>query len=251
MPRPLPRTLSVIDTQRISPSMHQITFGGPELAGFPAGQEGGYVKLMIKQADPEAKPLVRTYTIRSQRADALDVQFALHGHNDAGPATGWAMDAKIGDTLLVGGPGAAKPLPEGFDFYLIAGDMSALPAIAANLAALPADAKGFAAIEIQDEGDALPMDKPEGVEVQWLLNPEPGTQPQLLSDALRAAPRPEGSLAAWAACEFSSMKELRTYLREELALTPQELYISSYWKRGLDESEHKMAKREDSQGQPV
>lgn len=232
--------------------MQQVTLGGPGLRGFPADQAGGYIKLLIKQPGLLSKPLMRTYTISAQREDAIDVQFALHGQNAAGPATQWALDAKPDDTIMVGGPGPAKPLPEGFDFYLVAGDMTALPAISVNLAALPEGARGHAVIEIQDEADATPFAAPDGVKIEWIVNPEPGTKPQLLADKLRTADIPSGArIAGWAACEFSSMRELRQYLREELGLGPRELYISSYWKHGLDESAHKKVKRQDSVAQPA
>ena len=194
---------------------------------------------------------MRTYTIRHQRDDELDIDFALHGGDAAGPATRWSLTAKPGETVRVGGPGAAKPLPADHDFYLIAGDMTALPAIAVNLAALPAGARGVAAIEIQSEADRLDLAKPEGVEIRWLVNREPGSQPDLLCDVLRSVPLPQGRVAGWAACEFSSMRSLRAFLREELGLRGPSLYISSYWKAGLVEDDHKIVKREDAEAQPA
>lgn len=231
--------------------MVRVTLGGEGLDGFPPGFAGGYVKLMLAPPSAASKAVIRTYTIRHQRADAIDLDFALHGGEAAGPATKWALDARPGDTIVVGGPGLPKPLPQQRDFYLIAGDMTALPAISVNLAALPADARGFAAIEIQDEADRPDLVVPEGVHVEWLVNPEPGLRPALLVDALRSARRPEGALAGWAACEFSSMRALRDYLRDELGLGPADLYISSYWKHGLVEDEHKLVKRQDAEAQPA
>ncbi len=230
--------------------MIRVSLGGPGLAGFPPDFAGGYVKLMLAPATAGGKRVVRTYTIRHQAEDAIAIDFALHGGEAAGPATRWALSATPGDTIEVGGPGLPKPLPQGRDFYLVAGDMTALPAIGVNLEALPADARGFAAIEIQDERDRQDIAAPEGVEIAWLVNPEPGQRPALLVDALRNAARPEGSLAAWAACEFSAMKRLREYLRGELALAPADLYLSSYWKHGMIEDEHKLAKQQDAAAQP-
>lgn len=247
MNRPLPRLLTVLRSQRVSPSMHQITLGGPGLKGFPEDQAGAYVKLMLPAGGPLTKPIVRTYTIRAQREGEIDVQFALHGGNAAGPATRWALGAEAGDVIEVGGPGPAKPLPEGREFYLVAGDMAALPAIAANLEALDRDARGVALLEIQDEADAVAIDAPEGVQIRWLLNRNPGHRPDLLADSLRRVERPEGSLAAWVACEFSAMRAAREFLRGELGLGSGDLYISSYWKLGIDESEHKLVKREDAE----
>ncbi len=242
--------LTVLDSQRISPSMHQVTIGGADLDNFPAEQAGGYFKLILEPAsDTRRKPLMRTYTIRRQRERELDVLFALHGGNAAGPATTWAMESRPGDPVTIRGPGAPKPMPEGFDFYMIAGDMAALPAISANLERMDRAAKGVALLEIQHEDDAVAIDTPDGMELRYLINPLPGTKPHLLCDALREVERPEGSLYAWAACEFSGMRQLRALLRDDLGFTPRELYISSYWKHGLSETEHKVVKREDAETQ--
>ncbi len=229
--------------------MLRLTLGGEGMATFPENQEGGYVKLMLAPQPGIAKPTVRTYTIRGQRAGEIDVDFALHGAagESAGPATEWALKAQIGQTIEVGGPGPAKPLPEGFDFYLIVGDMTALPAISVNLEALDRGAKGLAVIEIQQEEDRQHIDAPAGVEIRWLVNAEPGARPNLLSSALRNDEWPQGKVYAWAACEFSAMQRLREYLRHERGLNSGELYLSSYWKSGLTEDAHKVAKREDAE----
>ncbi|MCD1622056.1 siderophore-interacting protein [Citromicrobium bathyomarinum] len=248
--RPDPRELIVLRRDRITPSLQRVTLGGPGLEGFPAGQQGGYLKLFLGE-DARGKPIVRTYTIRDQREDELDIDFALHGDDAAGPATKWSLSAEPGETIKVGGPGAAKPLPEAHDFYLIAGDMTALPAISVNLVALSNDARGVAVIEIQNDADQVELDKPEGIEVRWLVNREPGSQPALLSDELRRIALPQGKLAGWAACEFSAMRNLRALLRDELGLRGDSLYISSYWKAGLIEDEHKRVKREDAETQTV
>ncbi len=231
--------------------MHRVTIGGEALAGFPADHQGGYIKLFLPTGEGEGETALRTYTIRRQSADALDIDFALHGGNSAGPATSWALAARPGDSITIGGPGPAKPLPEADVFHLIAGDMSALPAIAANLERASPDACGHAVIEVQDEDDRLPLEAPPGITIDWLVNPEPGLRPENLVGALRDIACPEGLLAGWAACEFAGMRLLRGFLRDELGLRPPHLYISSYWKLGLDEPEHKLVKREDAEAQPV
>ncbi|MEL7447517.1 MAG: siderophore-interacting protein, partial [Pseudomonadota bacterium] len=154
--------LTVLASERVSPSMHQLTIGGEDLDHFPKGQDGGYFKLVLEPARDGKKALLRTYTIRAQRDRELDVMFALHGGNAAGPATGWALDAKLGDPITIRGPGAPKPLPEGFDLYLMAGDMAALPAISANLERMHRDVKGVAVLEIQHAEDAIAIDAPFG-----------------------------------------------------------------------------------------
>jgi NADPH-dependent ferric siderophore reductase len=243
--------LTVAASQRVSPSMHQITLAGEALRDFPQGQDGGYFKLILEPGTEGKKALMRTYTIRRQRETEIDVLFALHGGHAAGPATSWALGAQVGDPMTIRGPGPAKPSPDSCDFHLIAGDMSALPAITANLEAMRRDACGVAVLEVQREEDATQIDAPSGVELRWIVNAEPGLRPSFLVDALRQVDLPDGEIAGWAACEFEGMKLLRAYLRDELGVLPRNLYTSSYWKLGLTETEHKVVKREDAENQSV
>ena len=248
--RPPPRLLTVLASEPVTPNMRRITFGGPGLDGFPVGQEGGYVKLRLPL--PDGRMAVRTYTIRAQPPGAIEVDFALHAQTasgKAGPATEWALAAQLGDTLEVGGPGPAKPLPAGFDCYLLAGDMTALPAISVNLAAMPADARGYAVIEVMSEADRVDLPRPAGVEMIYAVVPQPGLAPGTLANRLAVLDWPQDTTYAWVATEFSSMQALRQLLRDEHGMGPDRLYISSYWKSGLTEEAHKVAKREDAEAQ--
>ncbi|PZQ88222.1 MAG: siderophore-interacting protein [Leifsonia xyli] len=109
----------------------------------------------------EQRPPFRTYTIRGFEGENLIVDFALHGPD--GPAARWAIDAALGDEVLVLGPRAAHPGPHGgidfvpparSDHHLLAGDETAAPAIARILEQLPADARGTVVVELPDAADA-------------------------------------------------------------------------------------------------
>ncbi|AKM11464.1 siderophore-interacting protein [Croceicoccus naphthovorans] len=241
---PAPQRYTVLGKQRITPNMMRVTLGGDGMATLRPDAEGGYFKLRF--AGDGEKPAVRSYTIRHQRADSVDVDFVVHGEGGhAGPAVEWALSVEVGFTIEAGGPGPAKQLRPDMDRYLIAGDMTALPAIGVNLAALTAKAKGLAVIEVQSEDDKQDLIHPAGVEVRWLVNPEPGTQPDLLADALRDGGWSDGTTYGWAAAEFGSMQGLRAYLRDERGLDRDHLYISSYWKYGEDDAGHRAAKQVD------
>ena len=246
--RPPPRELEVLAREYVTPNMLRLTLGGPGMDGFPAGQVGGYVKLRLPSPADPAKTVVRTYTIRHQREGEIDVDFALHGDADggAGPATDWALSARLGDRITLAGPGAAKPLPPGADFYLSAGDMTALPAISVNLEQLAPDARGVAVLEIMSEDDRQDIACPEGVELRWTVNRHSGREDTPLAAQVRGIDWPDGNPYAWCACEFSSMRALRAYLRDERGLETDRLYISSYWKAGLNEDAHREVKREDT-----
>lgn len=243
--RPAPQVYRVLSRSLVSPNMVRLTLGGPGVAALRGDAAGGYLKMRFP-SDGEAKPAVRSYTIRHQRPDAIDVDFVVHGEaGHSGPAVAWAVMAEPGDELMAGGPGPAKTLPPGMDRYLMAGDMTALPAISVNLEAMARDARGVAVIEVQSEDDIQPIECPVGVQLRWVINPQPGTQPTLLAEALRDAGWEEGETYAWAAAEFGAMQELRAYLRDERGLDRDHLYVSSYWKHGEDDESHRAAKQAD------
>ncbi|MES1929079.1 Siderophore-interacting protein [Salinisphaera dokdonensis CL-ES53] len=243
MPRTPPRTLIVLANRALTPHMRRVTLGGDAMADFPADQASAYVKLMLPQPGLD-KPVLRTYTVREQRADAIDIDFVVHDHG--GPASRWAASARAGDTIDVGGPGPTKRLDSGADWFLLIGDMTALPAISANLEILPASAVGHAIIEVVDRDDIQSLVAPAGIQIDWLINPRPGEDSDALVDAVHALHWREGQPSIWIACEFSAMRRLREHLKTERGVDRRDLYISSYWKQGSNEETHKQEKRADA-----
>ncbi|MBU4529742.1 MAG: siderophore-interacting protein [Hoeflea sp.] len=241
--RPEPRNLDVLGKARVTPNMLRITLGGPGLTGFPADQISAYIKLRLKDAQ-SGRDVVRTYTVRHHREGEIDVDFALH--EPCGPATSWALNAQVGDSVLVGGPGPRKLVHADADWFLLVGDMTALPAISGNIEMLPRTARGMAVIEVIAQSDIEDLETPTNFTIDWVVNPHPGQSSALLLERVRRLDWPEGNPSVWAACEFSSMRALRDYFRSERNLTPSNLYISSYWKAGSDEDAHKIAKRKDA-----
>lgn len=239
------RRLRVISIQDLSPNYRRITLGGDQLAGFPANETGGYIKLYFHDPQFES-PLLRTYTIRNTRIERLeiDVDFVLHG--DGGPASYWAERAKVGSTIEIGGPGPKKLLDRNADWFLLAGDMTALPAIGVNLEQLPENAKGHALIEINSESEIQELKKPNNITLDWIINPKPGLNSAPLVDAVKATPWQAGIPGIWTACEFKAMKALRKYYMQDCGIERKNFYISSYWKYGVSEDEHKIIKKTDA-----
>ncbi|WOI36362.1 siderophore-interacting protein [Alteromonas sp. CI.11.F.A3] len=242
--RPAPRNLVVINSRYITPNMLRITLGGEEMSDFPADQDSAYVKLIFPRADG-GRPMMRTYTVRSQTENSIDVDFALH--EAKGPASSWAVSAKVGDKIIVGGPGPKKLLNQDADWVIICGDMTALPAISVNLAILPKDTKGYAVLEVVDDADIQDLVHPDNVQLIWVVNkPSANTEVLPLLERIKSLPSFEGNLSVWVACEFNTMKAIRKYLRNTFELPKSHFYTSSYWKLGVSEDEHKIAKREDN-----
>jgi NADPH-dependent ferric siderophore reductase len=249
-PKRKAKELAVTHSKQLTKNMLRLTLQGEDLASLPSNAEGAYFKLVFAGADAE-KPIMRTYTVAKHRADQheIDVDFMLHRSANGvvdGVAVPWAVQAAVGDTINMFGPGPATFINPQADWYLLAADMTALPALVANLALLPQNASGYLVLEILSEEDRQELPLPGSMEVQWVVNSDAGSDASPLYEAIKKLLWLDGQVAIWAACEFKSMKKIRRYFREEKAVEKSQLYISSYWKKGLKEEQHKLVKRDDA-----
>lgn len=264
MAKPSPRALSVIDKQTLSPNLLRIALGGDALEDFPADAAGGYVKLVLPEDKTPAdstitakmidliaqkKVRMRSYTVRAFDANTLRLTLDIVSHGDKGPASTWANHCVIGDRIIVNGPGAVKLVDNTADWFFIAGDMTALPAISVNLEQLPSDAKGYAVIEIIDEADKQTINAPDGIQIIWVVNPTPDKPNTLLADAVKIRPWLEGKPSVWVASEFETMRNLRRFFRKERNIEKNDIYISSYWKMGDTDEGNKAAKKSDPEAE--
>jgi NADPH-dependent ferric siderophore reductase len=237
-------------TTRLTPNMQRLCLTGESLQSFPNTLPGAYIKLLF---DTHGNPLtselndqevaMRTYTVSAFDKDngELTVDMVLHNDNGiTGPASSWAASAQPGDALLIAGPGSSKALAPNYDWVLFAGDMTAMPTIKNYLASLPDNTKGYAVIAIEHEDDKQVLKKPIGVELVWAL-------PSQLLCTLEACSWLVGMPAVWVACEFSEMRAIRRWLKDVKAVPHNQVYISSYWKKGRSEDQHKIDKRIDSE----
>lgn len=261
-PRPQ-HVLTVDSTQTLGPHLVRIVLTGDSLADFGAEEfTDSYVKLVFvdpelgleppydlaglrESAPADKQPVTRTYTVRAidRAARRLTLDFVIHG--DTGYAGSWARGARPGDRAVVMGPGGGySPDPE-VGWHLLAGDLSAEPAIAAALEALPSSATGTALIEVELAEDVLELQAPEGVEVSWLVNPDTDDI-DFLARAVDAAPWPDdvakGAVQVFAHGERESIKAVRTVLKER-AVAREAISISGYWARGRTEDVFQAEKR--------
>ena len=153
------RTAIVKSVTDVTPNMRRIVFGGPGIADFPPKHDGGYIKLIfpdLPRVKPD-RPVMRTYSVRHHdpAAGEIAVDFAMHD-DTGGIALEWASGAQPGDAMLLSGPGSVKMAPPDADWYLIAADMTGLPAAMCNLERLPATARGYAVFEIPTDAARQP-----------------------------------------------------------------------------------------------
>lgn len=238
-------TTTVKHIEQLSAHMRRVVFAGPDLQAFPPNFEGGYVKLLfqgIGQDSADATPKRRSYTVRAVDLDAGELTVDFSQHTPPGPAMQWLEAARPGDELQLMGPGPVKRLDPTADWVLLAGDLAALPAIAVNLELLPEHARGTALIEVPDLADRQALVAPKNVALTWLVNATGRPEDSPLLQALEALDLPPGRGSFWGATEYTVSRAIRGLLAERPSIDPEATYLSSYWKWGSDDEQHKAAK---------
>jgi NADPH-dependent ferric siderophore reductase len=271
--RPLQR-FEVVSTQQLAPHMVRVLLEGSDFDTFvPSNFTDSYVKLVFVPDDvdvaglprpltldsfaelpPEKKPSVRTITVRNVDAAAHQIALDIVTHGEHGVAGVWAATAQPGQVIYLMGPGGAYTPDPAADWHLLAGDESALPAIATALEALPANAIGKAFIEVAGPDDIISLTAPEGVQVSWVYR---GGRADMVSDdrAGNLAPLIEAvTTTLWLPGHVHVfihgeaqvvMHNLRPYIRKERGVeTKWASSISGYWRRGRTEETFRQWKKE-------
>ncbi|MEE6261101.1 siderophore-interacting protein [Plantactinospora sonchi] len=289
---------------RMSPSFLRVTLTGADLDSFADPGYDQRIKLVFpipvhgfrylpdspdwyarwRALPTELRNPFRTYTTRAVRRHLreVDVDIVLHDDGGAygphGPAARWALAARPGDQLVVMGPDHGYPGDHGGREFqpalagrtlLLAGDETAVPAIAAILERLPAGSRGEAVLEVPHPEDLLDLPAPPGVTVTWL--PRSGaphgsrlipavraaaerlipTSPVAGAPAVGAAALDEsggtdpdeelwevpmglsgGGHYAWLAGESGVIRTLRRHLVTERGLDRESVAFMGYWRLG-------------------
>jgi NADPH-dependent ferric siderophore reductase len=177
---------------------------------------------------PSETRRARDYTPRrfDPAEGELDLEFVLHGD---GPAAVWAANAKPGDDLWFAGPKSSTVIPEDADWVLLAGDETALPAIARYMDERPVDAPVRVVVAVPDESAHRDFPTLPGDRVEW-IKAAPG-DPRALAEAVRGLDLPPGEPYVWAAAESRSLLPLRRHVARELRIPKSHTGITGYWHR--------------------
>lgn len=249
------RTIDVLRTNRITPHMQRIIFGGEELHDFISAAPDDHVKLIFPNAHgelvfptlgpngPEYPPgavpsPMRDYTPREYDSvrNELIVDFVIHGD---GPASTWAEQAAPGQQIGVGGPRGSFIAANDFDRYVLVGDETALPAIGRRLDEMHAGARVHVLVEIPEVADRQPLGSQAQFHVTWLeRDAVDGASSELLELALRELPDWPGDTFYWIAAESRRVRMMRKYLAEERGVPKEWIRATGYWQAdGTDDEE--------------
>lgn len=225
-----------------------------------------------RELDPVERGVMRTYTVRDIRRDSrgkaieLDIDFVLHPEGGSGPAGQWAAEAKVGEPMTIIGPCSnwgqeimgIEFAPGHSDRLLLAGDETAIPAIAAILETLPPHMVGHAVLEVPTFSDFIDIQTPAKVELRWharngrahgelmeadvrnIVAPaachigEEPAEVDVDAEILWETPQsaPTTGLYAWIAGEASAIRSMRRYLVKDVGMDRGAVAFMGYWRHG-------------------
>ncbi|MBB3387390.1 NADPH-dependent ferric siderophore reductase [Rhizobium sp. BK275] len=241
--------VTVISAEDVTPNMRRVKFACADVTPFIGGDM--HVRLLVppkgrtpvwpglradgRVAWPEGEDelLVRVYTIRTVNVGKRELWIDFLQHSTLGiktPGADFARDAEPGQRVALLGPGGGNlPVAQSI---LLAGDESALPAIARIAEEVPAGTRLQAIIEVADEAEEQRLYSAGSLEVRWLHRRDYAKDAKgvLLEEAKQAIAATEGETFVWFACEKEDVRAMRTYLKSRRH-DRKSMYVAWYWER--------------------
>jgi NADPH-dependent ferric siderophore reductase len=241
------RRVEVARVERRGPRLVRVTLTGAELAGLDIGLPAASVRILVPRLpsgevvlpvwngneflDEEGgRPIIRTLTPLAFDAEQLelDVEIVLHGD---GPLSTWGGQARPGDGAAISGTGRGYDIDQAARSFLLAGDESALPAIAMLLDVLPDTADVVAYVEVAEPSGRRELGTRRDLAVTWrdlATAAPPGSA--VLTAVTTATFGPD--VRVWAAGEAAAMQRLRRHLFDDRWLSRSQAVVRGYWKHG-------------------
>jgi NADPH-dependent ferric siderophore reductase len=160
----------------------------------------------------------RYYTVRSLEQQRLTLDVVLH---DEGLVTSWARTECVGDVVGLGDPKGSFELPPDAGWVVLAGDATALPAMARILETVELPTTAHAEVPDGPMPDYLP-----GEYVHW-HEVAPGESN--LAQIVRETAWPEGPGYFWMAGESAQMRDVRRHVRHDLGWDNRHHEAMGYW----------------------
>lgn len=240
---------TVVSAEDVTPHMRRIKFACADVSPFIGGDM--HVRLLVppKGRTPvwpglredgriawpqgEDELLVRVYTIRAVDAQRREVWIDFLQHPAPGkktPGADFARDAQPGERVAFIGPGGGD-LPASTSIFL-AGDETALPAIARIAAEAAPDVRIEAIIEVGSPAEEQPLPTQATLHVRWLHRADypAGATGVLAEETKRAIASLDGGTYIWVACEKTDIRDIRAFLKTRHH-DRRRMYVAWYWER--------------------
>jgi len=235
----LPPSFSILKVEALHnpiPQMMRVTLKCPDAARFDRADAlhvqvlVNFSELAATAGEARVPPTWRRYTVRSvdRIRNTIDIDVFLHGKG--GPGAAWIGELGVGQLVGVAGPSGGGIGVA--DRLLIAGDETALPAIARMMDLLPRHCHGELLIETHEvAAERLLPALPAGFKVTWLARDRhPGFALENALIVALADPSEEPRFV-WVACEAAAASRIRKHVRAIAERDSLTHLIAGYWKR--------------------
>ncbi len=215
------RELTVVRVERVGAGFQRIVLGGEALEGFTSRGFDDHTKVFFPQpgskfTPPQVtdegivwadgpRPASRDYTpLYDESRHELAIDFFIH---EGGVASAWAMQARAGDKLTIGGPRGSLVVPEDYAWQLYVCDESGMPALRRRLEGLSRLAVRPEVKAVVTIGEASYKDYfahlPD-FNIEWVV----GHDGQTVQDKLASVAVPPADYFIWLTGEGAVVKSL-------------------------------------------
>lgn len=232
------RELTVLRVERISAGFQRIVLGGEALEGFTSQGFDDHTKVFFPEPGSHftpptvteegiiwgegVRPTSRDYTpLYDEARRELALDFFIH---DGGVASRWAMEAREGDILTIGGPRGSLVVPEDYGCQVYVCDESGMPALRRRLESLSRPAV-TALVSIQDAAYRDYLAHLADMTVEYVV----GGDEQAIQTRLSQLIIPESDYFIWITGEGKTVKRLSQ--RFEIGFDPHLVRAAAYWHR--------------------
>ncbi len=225
-------TATVLETVRIAPHFVRIRMESPTLFSDAQAEPAAWLRFWFPDPEGSTTEFQRAYTI--SEADVPTGRFAVDVvlHDPAGPASLWARAVEPGATIalmsLMGSSRFDTPdeHPAG---YLLIGDSASIPGINGIIDIVPDDVPIEVYLEQHVDDDRLiPIAQHPRLRLHWVSRRDEKS----LASAIEA--RDWSDWHAWATPEATTLKHVRTRLRDDFGFPKSEIHAQAYWSAGRE-----------------
>jgi NADPH-dependent ferric siderophore reductase len=160
----------------------------------------------------------RYYTVRSLVDRLLTLDVVIH---EEGLVTSWARTDCVGDVVGLGDPKGSFELPPDAGWVVLAGDLTAMPAMARIVESVEVPVTVHAEVPDGEMPDYL-----KGDDVHWHVAVEGESR---LAEIVRGHVWPEGPGYFWMAGESAQMRDVRRHVRHDLGWDNRHHEAMGYW----------------------
>jgi ATP-binding cassette subfamily B protein IrtA len=221
---------TVIETVPIAPHFVRIRMQSPTLFEDVQAEPAAWLRFWFPDPEGSSTEFQRAYTI--SEADGPAGRFAVDVvlHDAAGPASLWARTVEPGATIavmsLMGSSRFDTPdeQPAG---YLLIGDSASIPGINGIIGVVPDDVPIETYLEQHDDNDALiPLARHPRLRVHRVNRRDEKSLAAAIEN------RDWSDWYAWATPEATTLKHVRTRLRDDFGFPKSEIHAQAYWSVG-------------------